>query len=293
MSQKHHNVQLTEEYLLKQCEILNLYYNKFPKKIVTSNYYAVLVEPRSDHPLFEAVCKNVMYFLPKNWNLIVYSYDENLVRKRLTNMEFLFYKTSKASFTLEEYSDLLMSLSFWDNIPSENILIFQTDSYITRQITDEYINTIKDYSLIGAVYRYVVIDDKGNNDNMDLCSVNKNRNFSMSGGFSFRNKSAMRDCIKYITLDTIIEYRRKNNLELDIRNMYYEDFYFEHALFLLNYKLPSYNECRLFCSQLHYELVNSYAIHGLYRSYVYQNLIYNLRPSLAEIHDEVLYQINT
>jgi hypothetical protein len=283
----HPNIKLTEDFLLKQCEIINLYYDRFPKKIKNSNCYIVIVEPRSDHILLEAVCKNVMYFLPDNWNLVVYSYDESMVRNRIKNIEFIFKKTTKSSFTLEEYSNLLMSHSFWDNIPGEDIIIFQTDSYITKRITNEYLNRIRHYPFIGAVYR--VINGK---DNIDLVAVDRTRNFSMSGGFSFRSKSAMKDCISKITLDNIMEYRIKNNLNIDFKNKYYEDFYFENALYILNYKLPTYDECISFCVQVYYKLINSYAIHGIYRYYVYDSLIYNLRPSLAEIHEEILNKLN-
>ena len=36
-----------------------------------------------------------MYYLPDDWNLVVYSYDLNVVRDKLKNIEFIFYKTSK------------------------------------------------------------------------------------------------------------------------------------------------------------------------------------------------------
>lgn len=281
-------IQLMENFILYQNEIIKLYHKSFIKKYdVTSDCYAVIVEPRSDHILLEAVCRNVMYFLPSNWNLIVYSYDEDMMRERLQLMEFMFYKTDKPSFTPEEYSNLLMSVDFWNSIPGDNVLIFQTDSYITRPFAYSYIQNIKQYPFIGAVYRF--IPESGSN--VDLLSIDRERNFSMSGGFSFRNKKAMLDCINRVTIQDIINYRKFKNLSIVMPNLNYEDFYFDNALYLLKYNLPSYQECSKFCLQETYFLLDSHAVHGIYRPYVYSKVIFHLKPSLAELHDEIVEKI--
>lgn len=286
-------ISVIESFLMQQCSMISQYHVKYPKKIVKTNNCAVLIEPRSDHKLLEAVCRNVMYFLPHDWNLVIYTYDMDIVKERLKNIDFIFCKTEKQSFTLEEYSQLLMSKSFWDNIPGENILVFQTDSYITRPFTNEYLYMLKQFPFVGAIYR--IVNNKSNCEccpgynkcNKNIISIHKDRNFSMNGGFSFRNKSAMIDCIEKININDVIEYRLKNNLE--IHNLIqYEDTYFEDALFLLNYKLPNYEICLRFCTQTTYDPINSYAIHGLYKEYVYQNFIFHLRPSLVELYDEIL-----
>ena len=276
-----------ENFILYQNEIIKLYHKTFIKSYdTTSDYYAVIVEPRSDHILLEAVCRNIMYFLPSNWNLIVYSYDENIMRERLKFMEFMFYKTDKPSFTPEEYSNLLMSADFWNSIPGNNVLIFQTDSYITRPFRYSYIQEFKQYPFIGAVYRYV-----DNGSNIDLLSIDRERNFSMNGGFSFRNKKAMLDCINKLTKEDIINYRKLNNLSIIYPNVNYEDVYFDNALYLLKYNLPSYQECCKFCLQEIYFLLDSHAVHGIYRPYVYSKSIFHLRPSLAELHDEIVEKL--
>jgi hypothetical protein len=209
-----------------------------------------------------------------------------MVRERIKFIEFEFYKTDKESYSPEEYSGLLMSLDFWNSIPGENILIFQTDSYITKKFTYSYIENIKQYSFIGPVYRFVE-----GSSNVDLLSIDKIRNFSMSGGFSFRKKKSMIDCINQIKIQDIINYRLQNNLKIIEPNINYEDFYFDNALYLLNYKLPTYEECSKFCLQETYYLLDSRAVHGIYRFYVYSKVIFHLKPSLAEIHDEIMEKI--
>lgn len=279
-------VEIIYDYLLNQNIILSNYFKKFPKQKVNSENYAVIIEPRSDHKLLEAICRNVMYFLPNDWNLIIYSSNEELVRKRLKDIDFTFYKTSKESFNAFEYSELMMTLEFWNNIPGKNILIFQTDSYIMKPFTEEYINKCKEYPYIGCPYLY----ESRNKPGINILKLSKEYNdnsHSIGGGFSFRNKDAMIDCIKHISIDNIIQYRIKNNLEYNCHNIYYEDFYFEQSLFLLGYKLPSMNVCFEFCTQVIYNSINPYAVHGIYRNYVYTNIIYFLRPSLFDMNDEV------
>jgi hypothetical protein len=281
---------IIEEYLIAQRNLLRIYYKEKPKYLYpNSNNYAVIVEPRSNHKLLEAVCRNVMYFLPDDWNLVIYSYDEQQVQSLLPDIEYLFFKTSKPSLNSIEYSNLLMSSEFWNNIPGDNILIFQTDSYITRRFTEEFINEIKKYPFVGAPYR---IQDTRFGFNINILTPNLSEKCSMSGGFSFRNKKAMLHCIENITIDMIKNDRIKNNVSIHLANMDYEDFYFEYALYLLNYSLPNDELCYLFCNQVYYYLKNTYAVHGIFRDYVTEHLIFMLRPPLCDIYDEIEYKIN-
>lgn len=284
-----HRNKVVEEYLIFQNNLIKMYYKEYPKKLnPTSDYYAVIVEPRSHHKLLEAVCRNVMYFLPEKWNLVIYSDDEEYIRGLLPDIEFLFFKTSKSSLDSIEYSNLLMSTEFWNNIPGENILIFQTDSYITRRFTEGYIEELKKYPFVGAPYK---MQDIRLSYDINVIYPYVSPNYSMSGGFSFRSKKAMLHCIESLSLEDIKEYRIRNNLLVDFKNIVYEDFYFEHALYLLKYELPSYNFSFLFCNQVHYYLENTYAVHGIHRDYVTEHLILMLRPPLCELYNEIKYKI--
>lgn len=285
---KHRN-KIVEEYLLLQNDILKLYYKKYPKKLnITSEYYAVIVEPRSNHKLLEAVCRNVMYFLPSYFNLVIYSYDEKYVSSILPDIEYLFFKTSKSSLNQKEYSQLLMSSEFWNNIPGENIIIFQTDSYLTRELTDDFLNEIKKYPFVGAPYK---IDSNRQEDGNILSVFNNSNDFSICGGFSFRSKKAMLDCIHQVTMEIILEDRKKRGLNIDCILLYNEDSYFENALYLLKYPLPNFKLLQLFCTQTLYELVNTLSFHGIHRDYVLHNIIIMLRPPLCDLHNEVLEKI--
>lgn len=285
-----YRTEVIEEYLLTQNIIIKKYFNKYKKYLnPLSDYYAVIVEPRSDHKLLECICRNVMYFLPEYWNLVIYSFDEEKVKKRLPDIEYLFFKTPKNSLNQIEYSNLLMSSDFWNNIPGENILIFQTDSYITRKFTDELIQEIKKYPFIGAPYK---VDNLNNPSEINIIYPTLSDNYSMCGGFSYRNKKAMLNCIEKISLEQIKKYRIDNNLTVNLNMIEHEDVYFEHALYLLNYPLPNFNLSYLFCCQVHYKIENSFAIHGLYKNYVLGHLIFMLRPPLYELDNEITQIIN-
>ena len=274
---------IINEFLLHQCELLRIYHQKTPKtlnKNITN--CAVIVEPRSDHLLLEAVCRNVMYFLPNDWDLIIFSYDEQKVRERLQNIEFIFYPLEKSSFDGEEYSKLLLSLDFWSKIPSDNILIFQTDSYIVRKFSEDYINYIKKFPFIGGIYRF------SNDDDYDKCIIcPTNKNFCINGGFSFRNKQAMIDCIKNVTFSDIIAFRINKQLKIIPVHLEGEDVIFEHSLHMLNYELPSEKDCKSFCTQTTYDLTNYHAVHGFNKKYVYSQFLYLLRPNIIDFSQEL------
>lgn len=271
---------IINKFLINQCNILRLYFEKYPKKLNTEiKNCAVIIEPRSNHLLLEAVCRNVMYFLPSDWDLVVFSHNEKIVKNRLKNLDFIFHET-KDNLTMSEYNDLMLSTNFWEKIPSEHILIFQTDSYITKKTTQDYLDSIKEFPFIGAIYK--IGPDVGK---CNLCP--DDRNISINGGFSYRSKSAMIDCLDKITHKNIVEYRLKQNLFIfDL--LTHEDVFFEHALFLLGYKLPRENECSKFCCQVIYNFENSFAVHGINKSLVYKDFVFHLRPSLIELYEEII-----
>lgn len=270
-------------FLLNQCNILRLHYEKKPKKLNKNiKNCAVIIEPRSNQLLLEAVCRNVMYFLPDDWDLIVFSHNESIVKERLKNLEFIFHSTNTDNLTMLEYQELMLTKEFWHKIPSENIIIFQYDSYITNRPTESYLESIKKFPFLGPIYRI-----GPNIGKCDLCP--DNRNFSINGGFSYRQKSAMIDCLDKITYQDIVDFRTKNNLPLfDV--LKHEDVFFEHALMLLGYTLPTENDCAKFCSQVIYKFVNSIGVHGINKSYVYRDFIFVLRPSLIDLYEEIMKQ---
>jgi len=269
-----------EKYLLEQCEILKEYQQKVPRKKTKSDKYAVIVEPRSNFPTLEAVCRNVMYFLPDDWNLIIYSYDENIIRNRLTGIEFDFVKLDKDNITTDEYSNLLKSEIFWKFIPGEHIIIFQSDSYMLKKLNDNYFNYISKFGMIGPVFRWLLKND-------DISSPEST--FSINGGFNYRRKSFVLEALNKVKINDIISYRKNKNLNidafLDVFSKFPEDIFFNHALYILNYPKPSYEDCIKFAAQNMYEIQDILAVHGIYHNFDLQ--IYWIKPSLIDLYQEV------
>lgn len=208
-----------------------------------NNKVAVIVEPRN-HPFFDLVVYNVMNYLDNEWNLHIFSYDEEYVKSLFKGSTYRFTKLSQTNLNVNEYNSLFQSTLFWNTINEETILIFQTDSFILNPTVN--IDNFLNYPFIGGIYKYI------KNNSINLCGSPK-MNFSINGGFSLRKKSVMIECIQKVNKEDIIEYRKK----LNMNNEYYmntniigEDTFFQNALDLLNYKLPKPVQCINFCSNL-------------------------------------------
>jgi hypothetical protein len=152
-------------------------------------YTAIIVEPR-EHKALSFVLKNALTNLPNNWNIVIMYGNKN--KKYVMNIiddDLSEYKeriTAKNlnvdNLTIADYNDLLTSKEFYDNIPTEIFLIFQTDSVICGE-NNELLNEFMKYDYVGAPWK----DAVGN------------------GGFSLRRKSK--------TLEIISKCKRGNENE--------------------------------------------------------------------------------
>lgn len=249
-------------------EITEKYFNHYNSKniIINNNNsfdnVAVIVEPRK-HKYLIPVIKNVMINLGPTWNLHIFGSDNNeQYLKEYLLGSYKFTNLNINDLNQTSYSLLLMSLFFWNNIAEENIIIFQVDSFINNS----YYNIPKQYGFIGAVFNFGVTTE--NNVFIDTVSP-VGYVYNISGGFSFRRKSVMINCIKNVTINDIINFRTKNNYDVcNFKEKYIlmEDSFFANAMSLLNYTLPSPEICNSFCSQQNI-YHNSFAIHGFDKPY--------------------------
>ena len=148
-------------------------FNKIHKEGFGEQYTAIIVEPRK-HKALSFVLKNALTNLPNNWNIIIMYGNKNkefvldIIDKELS--EYKERITAKNlnvdNLTIADYNDLLTKKEFYDNIPSEIFLIFQTDSVICDENNDLLDEFLK-YDYVGAPWK----DAVGN------------------GGFSLRRKS--------------------------------------------------------------------------------------------------------
>jgi hypothetical protein len=144
-------------------------------------YTAIIVEPRKHKALF-FVLNNILENLSSEWNVIImhgnlnkeYIKDiiENKLYKYKKRIELL--SINKDNLSINEYNELLTSKQFYNNIPTELCLVFQTDSMI-NPLNNTKINNFLKYDYVGAPW----IDTK-------KCG---------NGGFSLRRKSKMLEII--------------------------------------------------------------------------------------------------
>ncbi len=145
---------------------------------------AVLIEPRV-HPLLKGVIDNMIEFLNINTKIIVFHselnekillsyYKDNsrIVLKKLKNLK-------NNNLTIREYNILLTSITFWNSIDGEIILIFQTDSCLCQPIDNFNLDEFDKYGFIGAPCR----------------DINDKYNTWRNGGFSLRRKSLTLKCL--------------------------------------------------------------------------------------------------
>jgi hypothetical protein len=141
---------------------------------------AIIIEPRR-HKALGFVLENFSRNLTDNWSIIVMhgnkneDYVKDIIKNDLdlSNDRITTVNLGVDNLTINEYNKLLKDTHFYEKIPTELFLIFQTDSVIC----DEYsslINQFTQYDYVGAPWE----DAVGN------------------GGLSLRRKSKMLEIIE-------------------------------------------------------------------------------------------------
>jgi hypothetical protein len=127
---------------------------------------AIIIENRNIPGLKETI-RDHMKFIP-DWGFIHYKADIK---------------------TMEDYNKILTSISFWESVPFDKVLIFQHDSKLLRSGLDEFL----EWDYVGAPWKFQM---HGGN-----------------GGLSLRSKKAMIDTLKSFTWD-----RSKGNEDVFFSN---------------------------------------------------------------------------
>jgi hypothetical protein len=177
-------------------------------------YTAIIVEPRK-HRALSYVLTNILTNLSDDWNVVVCHGTENvefindIISTNLDKFKYriTLHNLGVENLTLEKYNKLLTTKSFYDYIPTEMFLVFQTDSIIIPKYAF-LINAFLKYDYVGAPW---IHDEQVGN-----------------GGFSLRRKSKMLEIIEKVP------YNYGTN----------EDVYFSHAPIQI-YK-PTFDESKLF-----------------------------------------------
>jgi len=202
------NNQVQSRIFKTKCKALipSVRYFDIPKFKTKSDKCAVIVEGRI-LPHIEFILRQVARNLDETWSMIVYCGDDNhdymkKLCEEIGNINVINLHINNLS--VDGYSELLMSASFWCEIPSEKVLIFQHDSLLFRK----GINKFLEYDYIGAPWPW--------------------RNVG-NGGLSLRSKSKMLEVIENINTKTIVipegvnNHMKINNIKTIPEDVYFAD----------------------------------------------------------------------
>jgi hypothetical protein len=203
-------------------------------------YTAIIVEPRQ-HKALAFVLQNFLTNLSDEWNIIIIHGNLNAEYvQKIINENLATYKSRiKArnlgvdNLTTFEYSALFRIPQFYDIIPTETFLVFQTDTMIFEKYK-HLINLFLKYDYVGAPW-----DLQHQKSEVKLL----NGQVVGNGGLSLRKKSKMLEIIKKET-----------------RRYLPEDLFFSCTTEVELYK-PSFEEAKFFSM----EQVFSYASFGCHK----------------------------
>jgi hypothetical protein len=168
-----------------------IYKNKCIKEKYTTKYKytAIIVEPR-EHKALSFVLNNFLENLSDEWGIVICHGNKNIDFIHTIIDNHLSQYTHRITLvnlmvdnlSIEDYNNLLTSEKFYEYIPTETFIVFQTDTMICPEYK-EYIHKFieYDYDYVGAPWNW-------DHDNR------KNSNVG-NGGLSLRKKSKMLEII--------------------------------------------------------------------------------------------------
>lgn len=222
---------------------------------------AIIIEPRK-HKALEFVLNNILENLDNTWNVIIFhgnlnkEYIQNIINKKLKQYfnRIKLLPLNKDNLSVPEYSALLASKEFYNNIPTNIFLVFQTDTMINKNNKNSINNFLK-YDYVGAPWR---------SDNKNHIKYNAVGN----GGFSLRNKNKMLEIIEKCP------YKGEP-----------EDDYFAYPCKEVKINKPSFRLAKKFASETHLDK-DSF---GLHKPWIYHNDINMLNELFPDI--KTLYEL--
>jgi hypothetical protein len=242
-----------------------------------NKYTAIIVEPRK-HPALHFVLNNFFENLDDKWNFVILHGTDNIdylnnIMNRLSK-----YKSRTTiinlnkNLTYQEYNELLYSKTFYDYIPTETFLIFQTDSMILTENKNK-INDFLKYDYVGAPMSCNDMVYKDCQQNSNIIVGN--------GGLSLRKKSKMLELLKYI------DFAKSDNIDEIIKfgKLIPEDRFFSGNItteYVDIYK-PDVQEATNFAVQYHYNDA-PFGIHKLWDQGLSNNEMQHIINKYPEIN---------
>jgi len=212
-------------------------------------YTAIIVEPRK-HKALEFVLTNFIQNLDDNWGFMIFHsidnkyFVENIINNSLAKhknkITLINLNVDSNDFTIKEYSTMFFHKNFYNYIPTETFLIFQTDSIILKENKNK-INNFLNYDYVGAPWPKTM----GIHGEMEVGN----------GGLSLRKKSKMLELLKYkkLGIDNILQNKYGKYVAED---MFFNGYYTKE----IKVNKPSFDEAKSFSIESVYS-ENPFGVH--------------------------------
>ncbi len=171
---------------------------------------ALVIVERRCHPYLEFCIKNAVYFNP-GYSLHIYCSQANFEYIKLIcgkkidqiHIHTIWRGLGTPEEGRAEYNTMLRTRKFWEDIPAEHIITFETDSYFLRPVPP----TIYEYDYVASRWAWKPDEPGG-------------------GGISYRKRSVMLDiCDRYKNEATVMQ-----------------DCFVSEGVKALGYKYPSFEK---------------------------------------------------
>jgi hypothetical protein len=223
-------------------------------------YSAIIVEPRK-HRALEYVLNNFLENLSNQWNIIIFhgnlniDYINDIINNKLINYKnrISMINLNVDNLTIDQYNELFITnFDFYNKIPTETFLVFQTDTLINKKYK-HFINQFLKYDYVGAPWKWAPFG-VGN------------------GGLSLRKKSKMLQIMK----NDNNRYKNANNEFIN------EDVYFSMSKVVNLYK-PSFQLAKKFSIEAIFSLMSF----GCHKAYIHidNNLLFKRYPDIKILRD--------
>lgn len=230
-------------------------------------YTAIIIEPRK-HPALELVLTNFTKNLDARWNFIIFhgnqngDFVKNVVNSAIPHEKHrIHYKNLDVdNLNIHSYSGLFYDPAFYDKIPTEMFLVFQTDTLISHQYKNVVYDFMK-YDYVGAPWRSSFY-----------------RGYVGNGGLSLRRKSKMLEILGAHDFSDFLD---------DQGNFIEEDLFFCFFNRRVPMSRPSFEEAKRFSMEEVFHNGGSFGIHKpwLYLTGEELNHIEEYIPELKMLFD--------
>lgn len=221
-----------------------------PSKLNNALYTAVIIEPRK-HKALDFVLSNFMENLDERWNFVIFHGNQNeeyletiLVQPKYKKHwnRIVKIKLNVDNLRIAQYNNLFYEEDFYGYIPTENFLIFQTDTLILSKNKDKIYDFLK-YDYVGAPWPEKLNNVRGMHVG--------------NGGLSLRRKTKMMELLKYKTISK--EYAKYYDSHYE-KYLAEDQFFCGHFFPTAHVNKPSLEEASHFSVEALY-YANPFGIH--------------------------------